>query len=291
MAEDLGLVRKTDWLDILAESDDETDEISYRIYFRKTKTEWKIEAILTEREFDDSITRKHDLYEASGICIAVQTKGPSKGSEAILRVRMQIPPDTSDDEDDDNTERSKFAKDKISWIADNEIDILEQLTEKGCSCTPKLLDYRITRQTKDQYVPGGYIAFILMEKLPGRNLNNFHTFTLEKRDEVRIAAARAIREFHSLGYLHLDPGRRNLIWDDETKRCFIIDLEDVEYVGKHTKFIPRAEFVYWELACQSRDSDPHEIDPMVSRGYEDAPDDESLRALASRPLKRKRAKI
>lgn len=287
----MGLTRKSDWLDILTESKDETGESSYRIYFPKTKTEWKIEQILTERVFDARDTGEHDLYEASGICIAVQTEGPSKSSEAILRVRMQIPPDTSNDEDDDDREHSKFAKDEISWMADNEIDFLEQLTEKGCSCTPKLLDYRISTQTKDQYVPGGYIAFILMEKVPGRNLNNFHTFTLKERDEVRIAAARAIREFYSLGYRHMDRGRHNLIWDDETKRCFIVDLESVEYVGKPKKFIPNSEFVVWELACKSRYGNLHTVDPMVSRGNEEAPDDESLRALVSRPLKRKRAKI
>lgn len=91
MAEDLGLVRKTYWLDIFTESNDEKYERDYRIYFRKTKTQWKVGSVLTERSFDDSIagTAEDGFCEASGICTVVQTKGPATGLEAILRIRMQ----------------------------------------------------------------------------------------------------------------------------------------------------------------------------------------------------------
>lgn len=124
----------------------------------------------------------------------------------------------------------------MSHSADHEIRILKGLTEHGCSCTPKLLDYCIVDQTDDEYVPGGYIVLVLMEKLPGRNLTNFPMFPLEKRDEVRIAFGKAIRydplfysgdiccllklsrKFHTLGYWHGNADRRNVLWDEENHR-------------------------------------------------------------------------
>lgn len=55
-----------------------------------------------------------------------------------------------------------------------------------------MIDYEIFRQGENDPVPGGYIVFILMEKVP-ENLENFDTFPLEKRDRVRIAFGKAIR--------------------------------------------------------------------------------------------------
>lgn len=88
---------------------------------------------------------------------------------------------------------SKLKETEICWMGDHEIQVLQQLTEAGCSCTPTLIDYDVVSQSDDEYVPGGYIAFILMEKLPGRNLENFHTFSLKKRDEVRISFLKSLR--------------------------------------------------------------------------------------------------
>ena len=76
--------------------------------------------------------------------------------------------------------------------ANRELDNLPTLTQRGSQCTPELIDYVIGKQDAHGYVPGGYVVIILMEKVPGRNLDNFHTFSLEKRDRVRIAFAKAL---------------------------------------------------------------------------------------------------
>lgn len=100
----------------------------------------------------------------------------------------RIPPSWDSDGD-----YSELKSTKISTWANHELNVLEDLTERGSSCTPKLLDYALEAQRENEHVPGGYIVFILMERLPGRNLTNFDTFPLEKRDEVRIAFGKAIR--------------------------------------------------------------------------------------------------
>lgn len=81
----------------------------------------------------------------------------------------------------------------VTEEVDQEIDNLERLTEGKCSCTPHLIDSYIFRQTEDEFIPGGYMSVVLMEKVPGHNLMNFDEFPLEKRNRVRIAFAKAMR--------------------------------------------------------------------------------------------------
>lgn len=70
---------------------------------------------------------------------------------------------------------------------------LKRLSRLGCSSTPKLLGHTLASQSQDEYVPGGFIIYLLIEKVPGRNLINFADLSLSERDEVRLAFARAIR--------------------------------------------------------------------------------------------------
>ncbi|GAE00269.1 hypothetical protein MGYG_03140 [Paecilomyces variotii No. 5] len=201
------------WLDIFDQERPRRNR--HLIYFPQTETEWEIKQDLTEKIFDDTITDKDGVYEASGLALVTQTRGPSQSTEAILRIRMQA---------------------------------------------------------SNEHVPGGYIAFILMEKLPGRNLENFHTFSLKKQDEVRISFLRSIRKLYALGYKHLDPGRRNIMWDNDTKRCFVVGIEDFDYRGKNLKLIPRVVYELWELTSK------HDVviegesdDPMIPSDYEEIP--------------------
>lgn len=81
----------------------------------------------------------------------------------------------------------------VTREVDQEIDNLKRLTKGNCSCTPHLIDSYIFRQTEDEFIPGGYLSVVLMEKVPGHNLTNFDKFPLEKRNQVRIAFAKAMR--------------------------------------------------------------------------------------------------
>lgn len=72
-----------------------------------------------------------------------------------------------------------------------ELNYLHHLTKSRCSCTPKLIDYQIEVQDETDPVPGGFRLYILMEKIPGRNLVNFGELEMAERDQVRIAFAKA----------------------------------------------------------------------------------------------------
>ncbi|KAE8359112.1 hypothetical protein BDV27DRAFT_162951 [Aspergillus caelatus] len=127
-----------------------------------------------------------------------------------------------------------------------------------------------------------------MEKLPGLNLERaFSEFQLAKRNRVRIVFAKAIREFYSFKLSHHDPARRNIIWDEGTERCFIVDLEDVDEldhpVFSPPRFDPWSDFRVWELCSGELDPDEANYDQMVPGPQEEIEDtDEALYALAAR---------
>lgn len=73
-----------------------------------------------------------------------------------------------------------------------EIENLEELTEAGCNSTPRLIEYFSYMQHSQMRNPGGYILFIVMEKVQGQNLQNFGDLLMEERDSVRIAFIRAL---------------------------------------------------------------------------------------------------
>ena len=51
----------------------------------------------------------------------------------------------------------------------------------------------MTTQDDDDPVPGGFLFFIVMERLGGRNLVNFDSLPMSERNLVRLAFAKAIR--------------------------------------------------------------------------------------------------
>ncbi|KAL2011096.1 hypothetical protein VTN00DRAFT_3814 [Thermoascus crustaceus] len=131
---------------------------------------------------------------------------------------------------------------------------LQKLTEGGCSSTPKLIDYEIFRQGEHDPVPGGYIVFILMEKVPGQNLEN--TLFLLKSEIV--CELLLVKQY---------------------------DLEDVLDYGFPYGFEPYRDFTEWTLNSRIPRLDHDDDDPMIPNRDEDNSyrnDDESLYALAAR---------
>ncbi|OJJ67760.1 hypothetical protein ASPBRDRAFT_68931 [Aspergillus brasiliensis CBS 101740] len=75
--------------------------------------------------------------------------------------------------------------------------------------TPKLLGYAVETQIDSDELPGGYIAYIVMQKVPGENLHGFDRLPKEEQNRIRVAVIHAL--------------------------CFIVDLEDAEQHTNRTK--------------------------------------------------------
>lgn len=66
-----------------------------------------------------------------------------------------------------------------------EIDALRCLTQAGCSSSPALLGWKRETQSNTDWVPGGYIEYILMERMPGvRPPPYWQPMAQEERDRL-----------------------------------------------------------------------------------------------------------
>lgn len=68
-----------------------------------------------------------------------------------------------------------------------ELTSLNYLTLQGCSVAPKLIDWTKFEQTDTDLVPGGFAVIVIMEKLPGTSLSNYHTYPNEEKARIRNA--------------------------------------------------------------------------------------------------------
>ena len=88
---------------------------------------------------------------------------------------------------EDPDERAKQAKREIGYIAQTELRALEKLTSMECSSTPTLLAKELATQGRDMPVPGGFIVYMLMNRLPGIPIDKFWMMDSMERQAIRDA--------------------------------------------------------------------------------------------------------
>ena len=79
----------------------------------------------------------------------------------------------------------------------DEAAALERLGALECKHAPALLDVAIRTvqsSTHEEAIPGGYLVFLLMTKLPGKRITyrDFWGLSLQERDEIRNAFKEAL---------------------------------------------------------------------------------------------------
>ncbi|PGH13627.1 hypothetical protein AJ80_06259 [Polytolypa hystricis UAMH7299] len=151
------------------------------------------------------------------------SKCDNKNTEvAVVKVYMQIP--WTGTELDTAERRRAQAYPGRSEVAQDEIYALAQLTAAGCSSTPKLLEEKHIKQWDTLPVPGGSLAFILMEKLPGQRVERIADLALPEREAMRASFKKGWNECYAAGIVPADSGIRNLLWDRKQKKCYIVDF-------------------------------------------------------------------
>lgn len=101
---------------------------------------------------------------------------------AFMRVYKQIP--MTGTEDSDQATRAKQA---IPAPVCDELEALKLLQNGGCHAAPRFLGYAKRTQGGEDLVPGGYIRYLLWEKVPGEPLTDEVFWGLNKtaRDDIR----------------------------------------------------------------------------------------------------------
>ncbi|RJE27198.1 hypothetical protein PHISCL_00439 [Aspergillus sclerotialis] len=191
---------------------------------------------------------QHEVYEAMQTTKATLSEQPELNEiPAILKVKTQLVPWS-------NKPDSCLCSEEI-W---NEIRNLE--AAEKCESTPKLLNYHIKRQGDGDILPGGYIAYIVMNKVTGENLERYRRMEKKEQHQVQIAFLDALWDFRACHLRHGDPRLENVIWDPDLQKCYIVDLEDVEHDSTRKPedicLDPWEHLGYWGLIGNDQVRDP-----------------------------------
>ncbi|KAK2768453.1 hypothetical protein FQN54_000308 [Arachnomyces sp. PD_36] len=206
-----------------------TGNIYNTIAFHLEETTWKVDEILHSQIMAQVLP-----YEEKTILRCTQLS-PTMGKTAIIKAHLQIPDNSGDALDG-----------AVNAACKTEIDALRQLTKRGCSSVPQLISYCQMTQPEGFPLPGGYLVCILMEMVSGKSIMDFWEYDRETRDRIREAFRKSWRDVNNAGVYHIDSGLRNLLWDEKTGKCYMMDFECASTDQKRSSFCD-AEYVFWEL--------------------------------------------
>ncbi|EFR01383.1 hypothetical protein MGYG_04390 [Nannizzia gypsea CBS 118893] len=206
----------------------------YVIWSADDGTEWQIKKKLSERA---------SFYPA-------ENNGELTWNGCIVKIRLQVPPEYPASLKPES--RRNFASIETSHFIDMEIASLRHFNKVGSKATPRIIHLKRSLQRDHYPVPGGYIVFIIMEKVPGITLSEFWSYDLAKRDKIRAAFRETLTEIcRNHGFIG-DPHLGNIIYDEKKNKCWIVDYEDI-YICKDRKPKTFSEhvYLYWGLASSN----------------------------------------
>ncbi|KAI5303700.1 hypothetical protein KEM56_007287 [Ascosphaera pollenicola] len=116
-----------------------------------------------------------DVPEVTGTCLVTQIEGPNIGIEAILSIWKQLA---------NSLGKRNFAAD-IGYGSRRELWALKSSNDAGITCVPRLLPAkRFVQSQADSYL-GGHLWYLLMEKVPGKDIRGFEEKSPEEKNEIQ----------------------------------------------------------------------------------------------------------
>ncbi|KAK2828968.1 hypothetical protein FQN49_007223 [Arthroderma sp. PD_2] len=198
------------------------------IWCAEDGTEWLVGEKLSERARfapGECTESGRPLAEGQAVYNCRQIKGKSVGMEAIVKIRLQVPPEYPASMNP-GIRRNLASIETSCWI-DREVGSLWHFNKQGCKVTPKLLHLKRSLQEFDYSpVPGGYIMFIVMEKVPGVPLDHFWEYDLAKRDKIKAAFRESLTELYRYHAYPGDPRLGNIIYDEERNKWQVYRIEN-----------------------------------------------------------------
>lgn len=144
---------------------------------------WVIDKKLSERSSwmtQQEVTDDLGLPFAAAKFLCQCKENPSK--KALMRIYLQIPV-IGTQYQSAQIRRKQAAKPQPHV----ELTTLKMLKKFECDVVPDLLAYQEGKQGEDSIVPGGYITYVIWDKVPGEPLSReeFWELDLESRQAIR----------------------------------------------------------------------------------------------------------
>ncbi|CZT13531.1 uncharacterized protein RAG0_17028 [Rhynchosporium agropyri] len=156
----------------------------------------------------------------------------------VMKVKVQVPcAEMKDLIDGPNTETAA------------ELHALKTLALKERKSVPQLVKWKKQSQGTHSLFPGGYLVITIMTLMPGKTLLDlgFWSLPLEVQTLIRTAFLATLREIWSEGFAPYDRGLRNILWDEETRQCSIIDFEHYHPAQDSVQMNEKEEMELWGI--------------------------------------------
>ncbi|CAG8303878.1 unnamed protein product [Penicillium salamii] len=139
------------------------------------------------------------------------------GEVAFMRFHQQIPVSGTE-----FTKTSIRAAQATGPFETSELLALKTLTEGACEVVPRLLGYRHDEQGEDDIVPGGFITYVIWEKVAGDSLDSgrFWSCSFAEREEIRTLFRRTYEKLLPFKWRPRSLPN-NIIYDWHTKEMHI----------------------------------------------------------------------
>ncbi|KAL3492840.1 hypothetical protein BJX62DRAFT_235782 [Aspergillus germanicus] len=192
---------------------DESDSISA----------WILESVIGDKnnqlsayEYHEDEILQESLSGAYGTFFCHNKHKPR--DNAVMKVIMQV--SHAGSEYAIRAERERQASKELSTFGYLEIEPLETLTKNNCPSTPRLRQHWATEQGNDETVSGGFLHYLLIEKLEGLQLSRdlFWILDRDERDQIRVAFKDAFENCIKAGTLLSQLDARYLMWDKKASK-------------------------------------------------------------------------
>nr|OQO21338.1 hypothetical protein B0A51_12400 [Rachicladosporium sp. CCFEE 5018] len=167
---------------------------------------------------DFRVNHEGSPAESRILYICQQRPSIEPDKTTILKVKVQIP---------DTALSSTAPASGPSDTSIAEIKALQMFRNAGSAFGPHLIATRTVPDATNPLLPGGYITYTVMSRLPGQSLLalGYWSMPIEKRQIIQKYFLQALSGVRKVGIEPGDKGLRNIMWDGETQRCSLVDFE------------------------------------------------------------------
>ncbi|KAK5306451.1 hypothetical protein LTR99_002142 [Exophiala xenobiotica] len=136
--------------------------------------------------------------------------------EYVVKVKIRVP--ARGGQGDDSEAQAPEAESSTTTRA--ELKALKKFRGANTTYAPLLVNYKQAVQGSSGPLPGGYMTFTVMTKMPGDSLHNLYFWGMaeDEREEIVQKFLVALRSIYTLGIEPVDCALRNVLWERETKR-------------------------------------------------------------------------
>ncbi|KAH8424393.1 uncharacterized protein LDX57_002144 [Aspergillus melleus] len=220
------------------------------ISFKSPDSRWRLTRKLREKnsQLSHSEARRWPGKASALYGTFLCTNCDDASHEAVMRIVMQIP--FAGSEFESVQEKAKQATEALPREARDMLKALELLRQHTCRSGPRLLAVNQQTQSRDDFVPGGFFMCLLVEKLPGKQLDrSFWDFECAKRNQIRASFKSAWIECLRVTRYYPTSGLRKIFWDEATNSLSFYDFLTGSILDHGEERVWKdLNWIYWGLA-------------------------------------------